>query len=136
MRHTYWQALLLVTETCAANDVALHLAGHFAYVDRPNPLQRVLCPTGQVSDEAVHLASQAVLVAWGEIAVRGSGPSTTPVPEHGTQPPVTWLQDDRSVVADSLDQLVAQLNAQLRLSGGDALRTKHKNLGLLSSGSA
>ncbi|GLC53890.1 hypothetical protein PLESTB_000800700 [Pleodorina starrii] len=74
-------------------EVAIPEAGHFQFLDSLSGLQRALCPTGEVDDEAVRAVGLAVMVAWGESMVRHRGADIfrLPVPypsacQHQQQP--------------------------------------------------
>ncbi len=53
-------------------------AGHFSFLDAQSPLQRAVCPEGQISEDAVRRVSQAVMVAWAETMVRPRQGQTMP----------------------------------------------------------
>lgn len=58
----------------AAWSVELGDAGHFQFLDAQSPLQKAVCGAGAAeADQHVRLVSRSVLVAWGELMVRGSG---------------------------------------------------------------
>ncbi|KAK9908726.1 hypothetical protein WJX75_001965 [Coccomyxa subellipsoidea] len=52
-------------------EVVLASAGHFQFLDEQSMLQRAVCAVGPVDDQSVRKVAQTVMVAWGEIMVKG-----------------------------------------------------------------
>lgn len=55
--------------------VELRPAGHFQFLDEQSAVQRAVCASGPVEDEAVRASARAALAAWGRLAVFGDGVS-------------------------------------------------------------
>ncbi|CAL8460752.1 g283 [Coccomyxa elongata] len=52
-------------------EVVLGSAGHFQFLDEQSMLQRAVCAVGPVEDSSVREIAQTVMVAWGEIMLKG-----------------------------------------------------------------
>ena len=48
-------------------------AGHFQFLDEQSALDRAVCAVGRTPDTVVRLASQAIMVAWGQLVIRQRG---------------------------------------------------------------
>ena len=44
--------------------------GHFQFLDEQSTLDRAVCQVGKTPDSVVRLASQAVMIAWGQLMIR------------------------------------------------------------------
>lgn len=50
-------------------------SGHFQFLDEQTAVQRAVCASGPVEDEAVRASARAALAAWGRVAIFGDGGS-------------------------------------------------------------
>ena len=60
-------------DACSAPALSMLLtdAGHFQFLDEQSALDRAVCTVGNTPDSVIRLASQAVMIAWGQLMIRG-----------------------------------------------------------------